>query len=84
MIICGCNFFADGIQGILAGPIRALGLQKIGGYIALGCYWLIGLPSAGILAFKCDLSVNGLLLGLIAPTALQALLYLAILFFTDW
>ena len=37
-----------------------------------------------MLAFKYDMSVNGLFLGLIAATALQALLYLAILFFTDW
>ena len=84
MIIAGCNFFADGIQGILAGPIRALSLQKTAGYIALGCYWLVGIPTAGVLAFKYDMSVNGLYLGLIAATALQALLYLAILLFTDW
>lgn len=84
VIIASCNFLTDGLQGALGGSIRALGLQKYAGYIALGCYLLIGLPLSVLLAFKCDLGLKGLLFGMIAATTLQALLYLAILLRADW
>lgn len=70
MIITGCNFLADGFQGFLAGPIRALGLQKLASYMALASYWLVGIPLSAIFAFVLDLGVNGLLEGFIVATAL--------------
>mmetsp|Transcript_13630 Transcript_13630/g.18646 ORF Transcript_13630/g.18646 Transcript_13630/m.18646 type:complete len:91 (-) Transcript_13630:269-541(-) len=51
LIIVGLSFVMDGLQGVCQGPIRALGLQMKASYIAIGSYWLFGLPVAYLLAF---------------------------------
>ncbi|GFZ17393.1 MATE efflux family protein [Actinidia rufa] len=43
--------FMDGIQAVLSGTARGCGWQKIGAFVNLGAYYLIGLPSAIILTF---------------------------------
>lgn len=84
VIVTCCNFFADGLQGFLSGPIRALGLQDKAGYLTLASYWLVGLPLAAIFAFKCDFGVTGLLGGLMFGTILHALSYLVLLLRANW
>lgn len=44
------NFF-DGIQGVLSGTARGCGWQKIGAFVNLGAYYLVGLPFAILLTF---------------------------------
>lgn len=84
VIITACNFYADGLQGYLSGPIRALGLQDKAGCITLACYWLVGLPLAALLAFKFDFSVTGLLGGFLLATLLHALSYLVLICRANW
>mmetsp|Transcript_22253 Transcript_22253/g.29801 ORF Transcript_22253/g.29801 Transcript_22253/m.29801 type:complete len:102 (-) Transcript_22253:110-415(-) len=84
MIVVGCNFFADGLQGFLQGPIRAMGLQKMASYMALACYWLLGLPLSALFSFKFEFGVAGLLGGFLTATALQSISYMLILLRTDW
>ena len=84
LILIGCNYLGDGMQGYLQGPIRAMGLQKIAAYMTLACFWPIGIPVSATLAFAYDFGVTGLLTGLLAATALQCLSYLAILIRTNW
>ena len=84
MVLTGFNFLADGIAGYLAGPIRALGLQKKASYIALICYWLIGIPLSCFLAFKCDWGVTGLLSGLLVALVLSVIFYFTLILRTDW
>ena len=50
----------DGSQGYMQGPIRAMGLQQIASYCAIGCYYVIGLPLAWLIAFKLNVGVIGL------------------------
>ena len=70
LIITGCNYLGDGMQGYLQGPIRALHLQRKASYVSIVCMWLLGLPLAATFAFACDFGVRGLLMGFLAATAL--------------
>ncbi|GFZ12004.1 MATE efflux family protein [Actinidia rufa] len=51
MPVLAVSNFMDGIQGVLSGAARGCGWQKIGAYVNLGAYYLVGLPSAIILTF---------------------------------
>ncbi|KAL9680881.1 hypothetical protein QQ045_012661 [Rhodiola kirilowii] len=52
MLILAASNFLDGIQCILSGILRGCGKQKIGAYINLAAYYLVGVPCAVMLAFK--------------------------------
>ena len=84
ILLAGLNFFADGFQGYLQGPIRAMGLQQVASYIALASYWLIALPLAIIFCFVCDVGVSGLLKAIMIGAACQCLSYLSLLICTNW
>ena len=84
LFLVGTNYLADGMQGYLQGPIRALHLQKKASYVSIVCMWLLGLPLAATFAFACDFGVRGLLMGFLAATALQATSYLVIVYRADW
>lgn len=56
-------FFPDSAQGYLSGPIRALGLQEEASKMCLVAYYIIGLPSAVLLAFKLHLGIIGFWFG---------------------
>ncbi|KAL3630012.1 Protein DETOXIFICATION 18 [Castilleja foliolosa] len=45
----------DFVQGILSGVARGCGLQHLAMFINLGTFYLIGMPIAGLLAFKFNL-----------------------------
>ena len=57
-------YVVDALQVYLCGPIRALGIQNKAANIAMGALWFFGIPLACLLAFKCDLGVMGLQLGI--------------------
>eukprot|EP00354_Favella_ehrenbergii_P007734 CAMPEP_0170476806 /NCGR_PEP_ID=MMETSP0123-20130129/18153_1 /TAXON_ID=182087 /ORGANISM="Favella ehrenbergii, Strain Fehren 1" /LENGTH=130 /DNA_ID=CAMNT_0010748077 /DNA_START=915 /DNA_END=1304 /DNA_ORIENTATION=- len=84
MFVLGCSFMVDGMQAIHHGPIRALGLQKRAGYIAISCYWLLGLPLAALLAFKCNFGVYGLMAGFSSASLVELISYALVLLSKDW
>ncbi|EXB30262.1 MATE efflux family protein 6 [Morus notabilis] len=49
-ILAGANFL-DGLQTVLSGNARGCGWQKIGAYVNLGSYYLVGIPLAVVLGF---------------------------------
>ncbi|KAK4410835.1 protein DETOXIFICATION 16 [Sesamum angolense] len=51
MPILAASNFMDGLQCVLSGTIRGCGWQKIGAFINLGSYYLVGIPTAILLAF---------------------------------
>lgn len=55
---------ADSLQLVFGGVVRGVGLQEMGAWVNLGSYYLLGLPLALFLAFKWDLGLNGLWIGL--------------------
>ncbi|KAI3937908.1 hypothetical protein MKX01_027835 [Papaver californicum] len=71
----------DGIQGILSGTIRGCGRQKIDAFINLGAYYLVGIPSAMLLAFVLHM---GLWLGIICALVVQVVSLLTATLRTDW
>ncbi|KAL7211748.1 hypothetical protein ACSBR2_014583 [Camellia fascicularis] len=51
MPLLAVSNFMDGIQAVLSGIAIGCGWQKLGAFVNLGAYYLIGLPSAIILTF---------------------------------
>ncbi|KAL3838977.1 hypothetical protein ACJIZ3_023568 [Penstemon smallii] len=51
MPILASSNFMDGLQCVLSGTVRGCGWQKIGAFINLGSYYLVGIPTAILLAF---------------------------------
>nr|XP_010932731.1 protein DETOXIFICATION 16-like [Elaeis guineensis] len=74
----------DGIQCVLSGIARGCGWQKIGAYINLGAYYLVGTPSSVLLAFVFHFGGKGLWVGLICGLFVQALLLVTIILCTNW
>ncbi|KAL1365938.1 hypothetical protein HN51_013878 [Arachis hypogaea] len=82
--ILAASIFLDGLQCVLSGIVRGCGWQKIGAFINLGSYYLVGVPSAVVLAFVLHTGAKGLWLGIIIALILQALGLMIITARTDW
>jgi multidrug resistance protein, MATE family len=61
MAVC---LLGDGVNATVAGVLRGAGRQELGAMFNLVAYWVVGLPLAGFLAFKINLGVVGLWIGL--------------------
>lgn len=68
----------------LVGVARGTGWQRLGAYVNLGSYYLVGIPMALLLGFLVHLKVKGLWIGLVTGTLLQTILLSIITSFTDW
>ncbi|XP_060200612.1 protein DETOXIFICATION 18-like [Lycium barbarum] len=66
------SFALDFFQGILSGVARGCGWQHWAMCINLATFYFIGMPMAGLLAFKFNLLAQGLWMGLICGLACQA------------
>ena len=77
-------FLFDGLQCYLQGPIRAMGLQQIASYFAIGCYYIVAIPVACILGFWADLGILGLQGGFFVAVFLQAIAYFCLLKTKNW
>ncbi|XVF09518.1 hypothetical protein REPUB_Repub07fG0100300 [Reevesia pubescens] len=84
MPILAASSFLDGIQTVLSGIARGCGWQKIGAWINLGSYYILGVPVAVTLAFVLHLKAKGLWLGIMSAFLLQVLLFLIITIRADW
>nr|CAB3470481.1 unnamed protein product [Digitaria exilis] len=83
MVIAVSNFF-DGIQCVLSGVARGCGWQKIGACINLGAYYIVGIPSAYLIAFVLRVGGMGLWLGIICGLFVQVLLLMIVTLCTNW
>ncbi|GJM99851.1 hypothetical protein PR202_ga16989 [Eleusine coracana subsp. coracana] len=94
LVIAVSNFF-DGIQCVFSGVARGCGWQKIGASINLGAYYVVGIPSAYLIAFVLHVSVvladvvhcideQGLWFGIICGLIVQLLLLMIITLCTNW
>ncbi|MED6124811.1 Protein DETOXIFICATION 16 [Stylosanthes scabra] len=82
--ILATSNFLDGLQCVLSGTARGCGWQKIGAYVNLGSYYLVGIPAAILLAFTLHIGGKGLWLGIICALIVQVLSLLIITIRTDW
>ncbi|KAI9112750.1 hypothetical protein K1719_016253 [Acacia pycnantha] len=84
MPILAFSNFLDGLQCVLSGTARGCGWQKIGAFVNLGSYYLVGIPSSIFLAFYLHIGGKGLWLGIILALFVQVLSLLIITIHTDW
>ncbi|KAM5553958.1 protein DETOXIFICATION 16-like [Rosa sericea] len=84
LILVAISHFFDGLQSVLSGIIRGSGQQKIGAYVNLGAYYLMGIPAAILLAFVFHIGGKGLWMGIIVALFVQALSLAIIILSTDW
>ncbi|MCL7039967.1 hypothetical protein MKW94_016284 [Papaver nudicaule] len=82
--ILAVSTFLDAIQCVLSGTARGCGWQKIGASINLGAYYLVGIPSAILLAFVLNVGGKGLWLGIICALAVQVVSLLIVTWRTNW
>ncbi|XP_052622083.1 protein DETOXIFICATION 16 isoform X2 [Lactuca sativa] len=84
MPILAVSNFIDGLQCVLSGSVRGCGWQKIGAYINLGSYYLVGIPLAVLLAFVLHIGGKGLWFGIICALIVQVASLMTITIRTDW
>ncbi|XP_008223668.1 PREDICTED: protein DETOXIFICATION 16-like [Prunus mume] len=84
LILVAISHFFDGLQSVLSGVIRGSGQQKIGAYVNLGAYYLMGIPTAVVLAFVLHLGGKGLWTGITVALFSQTLFLAIIITRTDW
>ncbi|XP_050256313.1 protein DETOXIFICATION 16-like isoform X3 [Quercus robur] len=84
MPILATSNFLDGLQGVLSGTARGCGWQNIGACVNFGSYYLVGIPSAILLAFIFKLGGKGLWFGIICALIVQLSSLLIITMRTNW
>ncbi|GAV86933.1 MatE domain-containing protein [Cephalotus follicularis] len=84
MPILATSNFLDGLQCVLSGIARGCGWQKIGAYINLGSYYLVGIPTAVLLAFVLHIGGRGLWLGIISALIVQVSFLSIVTMRTNW
>ncbi|XP_074316586.1 protein DETOXIFICATION 16-like [Silene latifolia] len=82
--ILAASNFLDSIQSVLSGIARGCGWQKIGAFINLGSYYIVGIPLAILLAFVLHVGGKGLWMGIICALAVQVVSLFIITVRTDW
>ncbi|MCD7448874.1 hypothetical protein HAX54_046968 [Datura stramonium] len=78
------SFVFDFFQGVLSGVARGCGWQHLAVCINLATFYFIGMPIAGLLAFKFNLHAQGLWMGLICGLACQSLGLLLLTLLIRW
>ncbi|VVB15709.1 unnamed protein product [Arabis nemorensis] len=84
MPILALNNFLDSIQCVLSGVARGCGWQKIGAFINLGSYYLVGIPTGLLLGFHFHVGGRGLWLGIICALVVQVICLSLVTIFTNW
>ncbi|CAK9185605.1 unnamed protein product [Ilex paraguariensis] len=82
--ILAASNFMDGLQAVLSGSVRGCGKQKIGAFINLGSYYLVGIPCAILFGFVLHIGGKGLWLGIICALFVQVVSLLTITIRTNW
>ncbi|XXG83820.1 hypothetical protein AAC387_Pa10g1489 [Persea americana] len=84
MPVLATSNFLDGIQCVLSGTARGCGWQKIGAYVNLAAYYIVGIPSAVLLAFVLHFGGKGLWMGIVCGLMAQVLMLSTITLCTNW
>lgn len=64
--------------------LRGIGRQEVGGYVCLGCFYIVGLPISYVLAFVAHWDLFGLWAGPSLALGLVAAIEACFLFTTGW
>ncbi|KAK4426600.1 protein DETOXIFICATION 14 [Sesamum alatum] len=78
------SVIVDSLQAILSGVARGSGWQRIGAYVNLGAYYLVGIPMALLMGFALHFKGKGLWIGTIVGAAVQCFLLSIVTSLIDW
>lgn len=84
LILVAVSHLVDGSQSVLSGATRGCGQQKIGAFVNLGAYYLVGIPCSLLLTFVYHFGGKGLWMGIIMAISVQALSLIIITLCIDW
>ncbi|KAK8587169.1 hypothetical protein V6N13_086173 [Hibiscus sabdariffa] len=84
MPLVATSNFLDSLQCVLSGNARGCGWQKIGAFINLGSYYIVGIPCAILFAFVLHAGGKGLWLGIICALAVQVTCLGIVTIRTNW
>ncbi|OIW03607.1 hypothetical protein TanjilG_06116 [Lupinus angustifolius] len=84
MPILASSAFLDSIQTAFQGIARGCGWQKLGAFVNLGSYYLLGIPVAVVLAFVLHMKGEGLFIGIVLALMVQVVMFLLVTIRTDW
>ncbi|XP_010531854.1 PREDICTED: protein DETOXIFICATION 16-like [Tarenaya hassleriana] len=84
MPILALSNFLDSLQCVLSGVARGCGWQKIGAFVNLGSYYLVGIPTGLLLGFFFQIGGRGLWLGIICALFVQVFCLSLITVRTNW
>ncbi|CAE5963171.1 unnamed protein product [Arabidopsis arenosa] len=82
-ILC-ISILMDSFLTVLSGVVRGTGWQKIGAYVNITSYYLIGIPVGLLLCFHLHFNGKGLWAGLVTGSTLQTLILFLVIGFTNW
>jgi multidrug resistance protein, MATE family len=74
LVVGATLFITDGLQTIAAGALRGMKDTRVPLVFALIGYWLVGFPSAWVLAFHAGLGAVGVWIGISVGTSVYAAL----------
>ncbi|CAI5737642.1 unnamed protein product [Hyaloperonospora brassicae] len=74
----------DAMNAVMQGVFRGTGRLMLGAYINLFAYFVVGLPFGVYLAFRMDMGVEGLWLGLTAGIFVGCVVSLGKIYGTNW
>ncbi|TYK28478.1 protein DETOXIFICATION 16-like [Cucumis melo var. makuwa] len=82
--IVAVSEFFSGLQNVLSGIARGCGWQKIGAFVNLGSYYIVGVPFGILLAFVFHIGEKGLWFGIMSALIVQACSLGIIAIRTNW
>ncbi|CAO2815327.1 unnamed protein product [Amaranthus hypochondriacus] len=78
------SIITDGLQMVLSGIAKGSGWQRLGAYVNLGAFYLVGIPVAIVLGFVYHMKARGLWIGILVGSVLQSILLLVVAAQADW
>ena len=84
LIIQGCLALTHLFQLFLQGPIKALGRQNVASVISVICNYVLGIPCCLLLAFKMEMGLKGLAIGIGVAQTSMTICFLALILLSDW
>ncbi|RID55403.1 hypothetical protein BRARA_G02669 [Brassica rapa] len=82
-VLC-ISIVMDSLSASLTGVVRGSGKQKIGAYVNIAAFYIIGIPVGFLFCFILDFKVKGLWIGVLTGCTVQTITLFLITTFTKW